>query len=61
MKSTTLKPRVKSKHSIRSRAKAKGAIAQPVIRPWARKGAISLLNALSSVPVKKLPQPVGKK
>ena len=61
MKTTTLKPRAKLKRSIPLRAKAKGLIEQPVIRSWARKSALSLLTALSSVQVKKLPQPVGKK
>jgi len=61
MKTITRKPRAKLKRSIRLRRKANAAIAQPVIRPWAKKSALSLLNALSSVPVKKLSQPVGKK
>lgn len=65
MKATTLKPRAKSKRT--TRLKAKAAVAKQVvkrdslIRPWARKSALSLINALSSEPVTRLPKPVGAK
>jgi hypothetical protein len=34
---------------------------ESLIRPWARKSALSLINALSSQPVTRLPKPVGAK
>ena len=41
---------------------AKGAKKQDsLIRPWARKSALSLINALSSEQVTRLPKPVGQK
>ncbi len=61
MKTTTAKPPAKSKRSIRFKAKAAVAKQESLIRPWARKSALSLINALSSQPVTRLPKPVGAK
>jgi len=54
------KPRAKSKRSIRLRGKTAAANGSSLIRPWAKKNALSLLNALSSVPVTKLRHSTGK-
>lgn len=58
MKTATPRPPAKSKRVIRLKAKRPVAPVS-LIRPWARKSALSLINALSSWPVLKLPAAVG--
>ena len=60
MKTTTPKWPAKSKRVIRFKAKAAVAPVS-LIRPWARKSALSLINALSSRRVFRLPTAVRGK
>lgn len=62
MKATTPKSPAKSRSSTsRSKSKAVEEKRDDLIQPWAVKSAISVINALSSVKVTKLPKPIGSK